>query len=499
MKRLLFLFLVALLARISMAVFFQFDGLYGQDPFAYYNYSLELRQALGQMQPPPPFFWPIGYPLLVVLATLVTGVRPLAGQLVSMIAGALIAPLVFLIVCEVKPGAKVGGTLAGLLAAVSGQLMLSSTVVMSDAAGLAWTTLSAWAMLRYTRALRSGWLVLSAFTLGWAVLTRWALALVALPWALSAFLAWQGASWRWRRMAVAAGLAVLAGGLVLGMQFVPSLGRGELAHVGDLQVVGWNPANAFKSSIANSDGFFQYERPVGLFYAMPLVEPAFIYPLLTPFLVLGLWSLRVRSRPHAALLIGWPLTVYIFLAGIAWENPRFSLAFFPPLAALVGLGFQLAWDRKRLPTWLRRYWRPFLVGWCTLALAGSLAWTVRDLRKFTSINQARITAALWVTEQVPAGSKVITFDITQTMEHRTELDVEEIYNLDEADLSELLETEKSLYLFLNLNNIQSQWQGKSPQLNYQWLQENTLVREIGRFPPYTLFYISSSNFTQTFF
>jgi 4-amino-4-deoxy-L-arabinose transferase-like glycosyltransferase len=354
-------------------------------------------------------------------------------------------------------------------------------------------------MLRYTRALRPGWLVLSAFTLGWAVLTRWALALVALPWALSAFLAWRRASWRWRRMAASAVLAVLAGGLVLGMQFVPSLGRGELAHVGDLQVVGWNPANAFKSTIANSDGLFQYERPVGLFYAMPMAHPAFVFPLLTPFLILGLWSLRDRSRPHATLLIGWPLTIYIFLAGIAWENPRFSLAFFPPLASLVGLGFQLAWEWGGLPNRLLRYWRPFLAGWCALALAGSLAWTMRDLGNFTSINQARIAAAQWVAEQVPAGSKVVTFDITQTMENRTELDVEEIYNLDEAALSDLLATEKPLYLFLNLNNIQSQWQGKSPQLNYQWLLENTTMREIGQLPPYTLFHISSSNFTQTFF
>jgi hypothetical protein len=88
MKQLLFLFLVALLVRVAMALIFQFDGLYGQDPFAY-------------LQPPPPFFWPIGYPLLVVLGTLVVGVQPLAGQLVSIIAGALIAPLVFLIVCAI--------------------------------------------------------------------------------------------------------------------------------------------------------------------------------------------------------------------------------------------------------------------------------------------------------------------------------------------------------------------------------------------------------------
>ena len=136
MKQLIFLFLVALLVRITITVLFQFDGLYGQDPYAYYNYSIELREALGQLEPPPPFFWPIGYPLLVALGTLVAGVRPLAGQLVSTVAGALIGPLVFLIVCEIKPGAKAGAMAAGLLAAVAGQLMLSSTSLMSDAPAL---------------------------------------------------------------------------------------------------------------------------------------------------------------------------------------------------------------------------------------------------------------------------------------------------------------------------------------------------------------------------
>ncbi len=445
MKQLLFLFLVALLVRVAMVLIFQFDGLYGQDPFAYYSYSLELREALGQLQPPPPFFWPIGYPLLVVLGTLLTGVQPLAGQLVSMVAGALIAPLVFLIVCEVKPGAKAGALVAGLLAAVSGQLVLSSTSVMSDAAGLAWLTLSAWAMLRYARSLRPGWLILSAFTLGLAVLTRWPLALAAFPWALSAILAWRAASWPWKRMAGAAALAVLAGGLVIVAQFVPSLGRGELSHIGELQVFDWNPANAFKSVVANADGIFYYERPVAVFYALPVVHPAFIFPLVTPFLMFGLWSLRDRLRPHAALLLGWPLTVYIFLTGIALENPRFSLALFPPLAALVGLGFQHAWDwgrvrvsRDRRPftkanspdgpasetpesnlRWaasgkgmLRRpirlllhYWRPFLVGWCALALTGSLAWSLRDLRNFTAVNQAHISTAQWVAGPVPAGAR----------------------------------------------------------------------------------------------
>lgn len=528
-KPLLLLFLIALLVRFAAAVIFQFDGLYGQDPFAYYNYSLELREAFRHLQPPPPFFWPIGYPLLVVLGTLVAGVRPFAGQLVSIVAGAFIAPLVFLIVCEVKPGAKAGGLVAGLLAAVSGQLMLSSTAVMSDAAGLAWLTLSAWAMLRYTRVLRPGWLILSSLTLGLAILTRWSMALAALSWALSAYLAWRAASWTWRRMAAAAAVAALAGGLVVVAQFLPGLGRAELTHVGDLQVVGWNLVNAFRSTVANSDGIFHYERPVGVYYALPVVHPAFIFPLMTPFLLLGLWSLRARSRPLAALLLGWPLTVYIFLAGIAWENPRFSLAMFPPLVILVGLGLQQAWDWSRVwvsgdqrpiievvspgtsgpedsekdMRWIAKnnailgrpfdllshYWRPFLAGWCALALAGSLAWSMRDLRNFTAVNRDQISAAQWVAAQVPLGARVITFGLTQTMDHRTELDVEEIYLQDEISLSELLASQMPTYLLLDLDNIESQWIGKSPQLNYQWLQENTTMREIGRYPPYTLYHI----------
>jgi 4-amino-4-deoxy-L-arabinose transferase-like glycosyltransferase len=185
--------------------------------------------------------------------------------MVSILAGALIAPLVYLIVLEIEPRARQGGWVAGLLAATAAQLMLSSLSYMADAAGLAWLTLSALAMLRYTRTTALHWLALSAFALGWAVLTRWAFALAVFPWALAATLAWQQAGLPWTQRIRAAGLAVLIGGIVLGSQFLPGLGRGELAHTGDLEVVGWNPANAFKSTITNSDGTFHYERPVGLF------------------------------------------------------------------------------------------------------------------------------------------------------------------------------------------------------------------------------------------
>ena len=55
---------------VGVAVLPRFDGLYGQDPFAYYDYATgPLRSALLALQLPPPFTWPPGYPLLVALAS----------------------------------------------------------------------------------------------------------------------------------------------------------------------------------------------------------------------------------------------------------------------------------------------------------------------------------------------------------------------------------------------------------------------------------------------
>jgi hypothetical protein len=62
--------------RLLLATVTQFDGLYGQDAFAYFQYALSLREAIGAGELPPPFFWPLGYPALVALTSLLTGPQP---------------------------------------------------------------------------------------------------------------------------------------------------------------------------------------------------------------------------------------------------------------------------------------------------------------------------------------------------------------------------------------------------------------------------------------
>jgi hypothetical protein len=475
------LFLIALLVRLGARWLTHFDGLYGQDPFAYYEYSLALHTALLNGQPPPPFFWPIGYPLLITLASFFTGTQPLAGQLVSVICGALLAPLVYLLVLAYHKQAVVGGVIAGLLAATAGQLLLSSLSVMADTASLLWATLSAWAMVRYIVHLNARDIALASATLALAILTRWVYALLVIPWGVAALLTWWQRKASWRQIGSGVTTAVLVGSFILGLHFAADIGRNDLSYVGDLEVYTWNPANAFKRTVINNDGSFIYERPIGLFYAIPLLHPSYVFPFFALFYLPALWVLRRQTPAHIALLVGWPFVVYLFLAGVTWQNWRFPLSFFPPLLVLVGLGIEWVWQQR--PQWHK----PFTVA-CSLALLGSLVWAARDVHNFTTWKEQQLTTASWVSQQLPPEATLIAFGLTNTMQHYTDIPTYELFVLDEAHLRQLAGESTALYLLIDPENVQSQWQGKSPDLNMAWLEAHTELEEIGRSAPYVLYH-----------
>ncbi|MCL4263302.1 MAG: glycosyltransferase family 39 protein [Anaerolineae bacterium] len=480
------LFFISLIVRLGTVYLTQFDGLYGQDSFAYYHYALALRTALLAGDPPPPFFWPIGFPLLIGLMSLLTGTQPVAGQLVSVLAGAAMAPLVYGLVLVYRPGGWRGGLMAGLLTAVAAQLLLSSLSVMADTAALFWATLSAWLMLRYVRSLQAKWLVVAAVTLALAVLTRWVYGLLVIPWGVSAWLACRTAHYSLRQMVRDAAPAIVAGGIILSLHFAADISRAELSYVGDLQVYSWHPGNALRKEQTNADGRFYYEYATGYFYARPFFHPAYIFPLFVPFWLLGLWAIRRQSPALIVLLVGWLLTIYLFLAGVPWQNWRFPLSFYPPLLVLVGVGFDWLWER------LSTRWRSLLLVYCALALVGSMAWTVRDVGRFAAWANERKETAVTIAATLPPDATLIAFDLTGTLQHYTAVDTHEIFNLTEDEVAEIVETGTAVYLLLNPDNIHSQWAGKSPERNYTWLQTRAQLRPMATYGSLVLYQVEKS-------
>src|SRR4051812_15025314 len=74
-----------------------FDGLYGQDSYAYYNYGQTLRQSLSQGRTLPAFFWPLGYPAILAIGFTIFGQSALTAQALNLFLGALLAPMVYLL------------------------------------------------------------------------------------------------------------------------------------------------------------------------------------------------------------------------------------------------------------------------------------------------------------------------------------------------------------------------------------------------------------------
>src|SRR4051812_47085078 len=104
-------FALSLALRIGFSV--GFDGLYGQDPYAYYNYGQILRQSINHGQPLPAFFWPLGYPALLAISFTIFGQSALTAQAISLFLGALLAPMVYLLARQL--GAQSSGAFAAAL------------------------------------------------------------------------------------------------------------------------------------------------------------------------------------------------------------------------------------------------------------------------------------------------------------------------------------------------------------------------------------------------
>ncbi len=498
------LFVMALLIRLTVLVVYPFDGLYGQDAFAYYNYALQLWNSTQHGQLPAPFYWPLGYPALIAIGFLVFGFSPLAAQVVSLITGALTAPLLFLLTLEIAASLAMrgrgGALLAGLVAAVSGQLLQLSLSIMADASAIFWASLSALALVRYTHTLKTRWLALASFALAYAIITRPIFGALLLPWALAVAVTWSHAEGRiaerLQRASAQAALSVLIPLLLFVIQYGALIPSNSFNNA---WLMGWNPLNAFVRVFDNVDGHFEYTLPVGLFYAQPLVHPYYVFPLLTPFALLGLWVVRRAPLTTCIMLIGWLGAVYAFLMGIPYENFRFGLALWPPLLVLAGVGFERVWSSimrplPASPVSRGRGWGPIaLIIIVLISLLGMMFWSVRGLQTFFATKDKDLEVVRWVEGSVPASSTLVTMGLTEYFKHYgRRIRISELYNQDPGSLGQLTCHQPNIYLVVDEQNIQSQWANREPERNLRWLRERTGLSEWGRRAGYSLYHVGDS-------
>ncbi|MEO7908227.1 MAG: hypothetical protein ABIV47_01125, partial [Roseiflexaceae bacterium] len=247
------------------------------------------------------------------------------------------------------------------------------------------------------------------------------------------------------------------------------------------------------------DGAQHYRLPVGAYYLTRMAWPSLLFPLLALLCLPGArWLVRHRRWPALALLVGWPLLLWLFLSGIPYQNARFILPALPALAALAGLGFGWAYewtkDKGQRTNDARGFVvRPSLfvrnvltVSLC-VSLAGSLAWGLRDYRNLVAYKNEQLALVDWARTQLPAGGTLITFGATLTFQHYIAYDVRELFYLMPADLDLIARQPQPAYLLLDVGTIEGQWAGLRPQEDYRYLQEHPGLDIVGQRGAYTLF------------
>ena len=473
----------------------RFDGLYGQDSFAYFQYATgPLRQSLLQLHPAPPFFWPPGYPLLVALASIVVGIVPLAGQIVSLASGVAVPGFTVLLAAEIAKDDRRSAAnrhrllvplVAGLIVAATGQLLQSSLVVMADTLGLAAATAGAWALLRYRRSGEPVWLAIAAGAFAWATITRWIYGLVAVPFAAASLIL---LARRPRRMALRHGVGAAAvAAIILGPVLVPAIAGlvagGNAAFAGDLQVYSWSPLNALRRVFTTGDGMLSYGLPNGLYYAIAPASWWYWSPALALLVLPGVWTVWRRPAMPGGLIAAWAAIVYAFHAGAPWQNPRFALAYLPPLAILAALGYAELQPTAHIQ--VRRAATIVLVAGLALAAAGSAVLTARFIER----KQNDVATVHWTESRAPRNAQLLTFGLTATFHRYGRLETLDLSEVGSPKIAELVSDGRPTLVLLDGADLAQQWTGRPPWQNYRALRDGPGLAPLGARDGYTLFVV----------
>ena len=484
----------------------KFNGLYGQDPYAYYDYAVgPLRHSLLDGAPLTAMFWPLGYPILVTLSSLVLGPVTAAAQLVNLLAVVAAVCLTYVLGRDLllQSGAdpklaRLTGVVAALLLGLTGRLLESTVLIMADGVALATALLSAWALVRWSINQEKGrsaapWLALSATALAWSVVTRWGQVALVIVWLIAVIptvRVRRSKLWRALPWAVIPAAAVLIAQFWFAFTVRPEADLGSLPFVGDLTLVngsgsGWSFFHLFQPSFVTADGVQRYSSPNAVYYATAAFLPQFLTWFFLPAFVVGLIGAARAYRRALLLLLSWPLVLLLFDAGLAEQNPRFVLAALPPIAILAGLGVSILWQR------LRPRWRPVVA---VLMAAGIFLIASNAVRELAALNRERnsdLQVATWAAARVPNGATTLSFGITLTLEHATDLHPLDLSVLSERGLQRMLAHGRPLYVLVPVRALNGQFAARTPGINYRYLREKSNLVRVGDLHGYALSRVES--------
>jgi len=485
------LFAAALAVRFAAVHHWAFDGLYGQDAFAYFDRAMDLAQTgPAALFAPTAFLWPWGYPASAALLIAAGSGWAGGAQALNLLAGALFPVLIYLIARSLFSNeGRFAGMAAAAPALIAAQPVLYATLVMTDMTALFWSATAVWCAVRIAGSEHPvRWLFGCGTAAGLAVSTRWASGLVVVVPALYALYLW-----RKRRLPLGwLGAAMLPAMLLVAPQIWNSLHQSGGLLQGSFS--GWSLLNGFRRTFVNDQGVFEstlhYRFPNALFYLLCAFHPSYLLPPLTLCALPGLYAAWRSRRATFWLLTGMALLAYVFLSGMPYQNFRFGLALYLPLLLLSGFGLEVL---------RRRFGRRAAYGLLLASLAVMAYGSHRTLDRFYTTQTAIKGCARELAAEVPAGAPLFSFWLTATLKHYTPHEPVEFFATTMSDVQQAVREAGAAYLVADPENLRTQWGNHTMQQTLEALQSSGAVMPLRTCTNFTLFKIENPKSKASFF
>jgi hypothetical protein len=470
-KNILLLFLITFVFRIGIILYYQFDGLYGQDAYAYDEWSAQFYNSIINFHIPPAFYWPVGYFIFNFLFSVLTaGDTTVAGLLLSLNAGSLISVIIYFIAFELLYKNKTDDRkkisfYSGLIASFTVILTKSSIVVMSDTTGLLFASLSVLFLIKYFNKDKSVYLYASSCFFFIALMTRYANVLMTIP-----LLFYYIYSIREQRRNLFKEIKKLIPALLVGIiVFLPQLyyiSKQGITYFQNNSGVGswptsWSPLNFFRNEFHTVDGTMIYKLPNFLYFASFAFHPVYL-SIGGLFFVSGI-ILMIKNKEHRILFfnLSWIMPFYLFLAGTSFQSLRYTMNFLP--AAIIILTYGI----YKLN--IKEFYKKIIVLIIIISTGGYGIYHVND---FIKQKEIELSIVRWINAKVPESSGLFTFEVTGAVKKYCKTKPEEFYFFDSVKIDQSLKKIKgSVYFILPAEKIKTQWRNLTIEKTFDHVME----------------------------
>jgi hypothetical protein len=438
-----------------------FNGLYGQDSYEYLRYSRQLTCFFTKGISPGDYFWPVNFPLLGAVLSLIIKSNIFSLQLISMLSFVFAAFYTFKLINLFYPDyGRESYLYLTLFLCISPYFFRSAFLIMSDMLAVFLTIGAVFHIFQYHVKFRRADFLLGIFFATTAIMTRYAAGVLLI---YPVFLLGIGSFRRFRFSDLIWGVVILL--LGLGPHILIK-GTNAGAFLGHKWLSYWSLKNWFLSEFNTQDGYHNYRFPNIIYSLSNYFYPGFLFP--GAVLIFFITKKQFKSKAFMRMVL-MTLLFALFVAGFPTQNMRFLLLSFPLAITLVFPLFRRF--RQRLPS-NRLY--PISLSIIVVLIQVTLIY------KYSSgiYRDNQIEKEVAETVLKYSDRPIYTFAIDGALRCYG-VDSDDVVNL-WYDKLNIVKTH-ALVLF-NESRFKHQWKGRNPMINWQFIQTNYTLQKIETLP-----------------